>query len=240
MNREELLQDGERLDDLQYKGLFLIQKPQGYCFTSDAVLLANFLKVKSGEQLLELCGGSAVISILAVAKNPLKHATCVELQPSLADMALRSVEYNGMSDIITVVNGDVRELKNYFPEGGADVVCCNPPYFRVGEGETCPTEEIAVARHELKLTLNQCVTAAARALKYGGRCYYVYRADRMAELIGELTAAKLAPKRIFIVSPYYGAVADTVLIEALKNGKSGAKVLCLNRPDIDLNKLKEL
>lgn len=38
------LKDSERIDDLQLKGLKIIQDTNGFCFGIDAVLLANFTK----------------------------------------------------------------------------------------------------------------------------------------------------------------------------------------------------
>ena len=48
MMREKLIREecGERLDDLQCDGLYLIQNPDKFCFGIDAVLLSNFVKVK--------------------------------------------------------------------------------------------------------------------------------------------------------------------------------------------------
>ena len=43
---EVKLKDTERIDDLQLKGLKVIQDKNGFCFGIDAVLLANFAKVK--------------------------------------------------------------------------------------------------------------------------------------------------------------------------------------------------
>lgn len=40
------LKDSERIDDLQLKGLKIIQDTNGFCFGIDAVLLANFTKIK--------------------------------------------------------------------------------------------------------------------------------------------------------------------------------------------------
>jgi hypothetical protein len=39
-----LINKNERIDDLQYKGLKIIQNKSGFCFGIDAVLLANFAK----------------------------------------------------------------------------------------------------------------------------------------------------------------------------------------------------
>ena len=50
----DILKADERLDDLQYDGLKLIQNKNLYCFSSDAVLLCNFVKTKKSDMLFEI------------------------------------------------------------------------------------------------------------------------------------------------------------------------------------------
>ena len=59
-----ILEDGERLDDLNLDGLKIIQRKDGYNFTSDSVLLANFVKTKKTDICVEIGAGCGVISIL--------------------------------------------------------------------------------------------------------------------------------------------------------------------------------
>ena len=47
----DVLQPGERLDDLQRDGLKLIQNPSWFCFGMDAVLLSAFANVKRGRDV---------------------------------------------------------------------------------------------------------------------------------------------------------------------------------------------
>jgi len=236
----ELVKEDERLDDLQYQDMMLIQNPNGYCFTSDAVLLANFIKGNPKEKMLEICAGSGVITMLATKKNGIKSASCLELQSELADRARRSVLYNSQEDVITVIEGDVRNIKKIFSAGSFDIVCCNPPYYRTDEGEMRGSEETQIARNEISLTLLQCLEGIGYALKYGGRCYFVYRADRMAELLELMRENKLEPKKIVIISPKEDKKADTLLVECKKNGSSGCKVISLLRDKIDLSTLKDI
>ena len=47
------LKDTERIDDIQLKGLRLIQDTTGFCFGVDAVLLANFATVRRGASVVD-------------------------------------------------------------------------------------------------------------------------------------------------------------------------------------------
>lgn len=105
----EYLLEGERLDDLQLSGYYIIQDPKRFCFGIDAVMLSDFAKVKPGERVLDLGTGTGVIPILLSAKTKGLHFTGLEIQPESADMAQRSVRYNDLEDKIDIVTGDIKE-----------------------------------------------------------------------------------------------------------------------------------
>ena len=69
-DKNELIHSGERLDDLQTGGYYLIQDPSRFCFGIDAVLLSSFARVKRGEKALDLGTGTGVIPILLESKKP--------------------------------------------------------------------------------------------------------------------------------------------------------------------------
>ena len=52
---KDFLYEGERLDDLQRDGMYIIQNPKWFCFGMDAVLLSAYAKVKEGEKC-PVCG----------------------------------------------------------------------------------------------------------------------------------------------------------------------------------------
>ena len=85
----------EELTDLcirqQWK---VLQKKQGFRFSIDAVLLAHFITPSAKHRVLELGTGSGVIPHLIAARHPQVQIDAMELQPEIADMANRSVEYN--------------------------------------------------------------------------------------------------------------------------------------------------
>ena len=120
------MKNNERLDDLQFNNLFIIQSDDEYSFTSDAVELANFVHVSNYGRVVDLCSGSGVIGILVNGKNKVKDVTLVEIQENLADMSRRSIEYNKLENF-KVIN---KPLQNIHKEIGTtfDVVVCNPPY----------------------------------------------------------------------------------------------------------------
>lgn len=215
MNEDVKLKDGERLDDLEIDGLKIIQNRDLYCFTSDAVLLANTVSAGSKDSVLDIGTGSGIIPIIIAAKKRVKHIDAVEIQSCMADMAARSVIYNGLDSVISVINADITEFSK--KSGQYDVVVSNPPYFDAGERRE--REEIAIARHEVKLNLEELIESARRMLKFGGRFYMIHKCTRLAEVIAVMTAKGIIPKELMLIYPKASKDADTFII----TGKSGAQ-----------------
>lgn len=221
MNKINLLCEGERLDDLQYKNLYIIQHPKKYCFTSDAVMLANFVKGGSKDRMIDLCSGSGIIGLLASEKQNIKHTVLVELQDYLADMSRRSVEYNGLQDKITVINRKLQGVSKELGEGTFSIVTCNPPY-KLNGSILNENSEIAVCRHEITVTLEEIIKETSKLLKYGGKFYTVNKEERLVDIACLCRKYGMEVKKIALVPSAKGA--NVIMVEALKGGKSGVKM----------------
>ena len=92
-----ILEEGERLEDLQFKGLQIVQNKNLYTFTSDSVILANFVKTKKKEVCVEIGAGSGVISILVNAKNNLHKIFAFEIQPEIQKLAEKNIKLNHLT-----------------------------------------------------------------------------------------------------------------------------------------------
>ncbi|EMR05074.1 putative methyltransferase [Bhargavaea cecembensis DSE10] len=221
------LNEDERLDDLLAEGLKIIQSPQVFSFSLDAVLLAKFAYVpirKSGS-IIDLCTGNGAIPLFLSARSN-ASITGVELQPRLSDMAERSVALNGLEERIRIITADVKGIADVLGHEKHDTVTCNPPYFPAHElSDRNMREEIAIARHELYLTLDQAVENASALLKQGGKAAFVHRPGRLLDIITSMRQHRLEPKRIRFVYPKKGRDANTLLIEGTKDGRPDLKIL---------------
>lgn len=217
-----LIKENERLDDLQFNNLFIIQDTKGYCFTSDAVALANFVKVKSGGKLVDLCSGSGVIGILASAKNKVSKTILVEIQENLSDMSRRSVEYNNLENI-EVINAPLQNVSKTIGVGVYDAVVCNPPYKKSGTAKLLnENESIAIARHEITVTLEEIIKEASVLLKFGGEFYIINKEERLVDMMVLLRKYNLEPKVLKVLPSTKGA--NVVMLKAKKGGKSGIEI----------------
>lgn len=217
------LTENERLDDLLYKDMHIVQNKQLYTFTSDAVLLANFIKAKKSDNVVDLCSGSGIVGILFQAKNDCKM-TLVELQEQMYLMSQKSLILNNLQEKISVINCSVQESFNLLGQEKFDIVLCNPPYKKPQNHKITEAQEIAMCKYELMLTFDELCFSASKLLRYGGKFCFIHDASRLCELIASLQKYKLEPKKIEFCFPKNKQTSNVVLVEAVKGGKSGVVV----------------
>ncbi|MGD9901555.1 MAG: tRNA1(Val) (adenine(37)-N6)-methyltransferase [Spirochaetales bacterium] len=219
----ELLKN-ERLDDLEYKGLKIIQDKTKYCFTSDAVLLSNFAKANSSDTVVDLCTGSGIIATLMYAKNNPKKVYGIELQKYLFDLAVKSAKLNGLDDKITFINSQIQDATKYIKAGSVSVVTVNPPYEKVDGHYLSGDEQIDICKYEKSLNLTDVIKVSSDLLKFGGKLFMVHKSSRLTEIITLLKKYNLEPKILRFIQPKAQLNSNVVLIKAIKGGKAGLQV----------------
>jgi tRNA1Val (adenine37-N6)-methyltransferase len=213
-----MLKEGERIDDLDLKGLKIIQNPEWFCFGIDAVLLSGFARVKKSDKVVDLGTGTGIIPILLYGKYDPKEIIGVEIQDEVSEMAERSVRLNNIEGRVKIHRGDIKDCFKQLGINEFDVVVSNPPYQKSSAGLISPQDKKAISRHEMLITLEELVYTASRLLKGGGRFYMVHRPERLKDIIICLDKNKFTPKRIRFVHPGIYKKPTMVLIEAAKAG----------------------
>ncbi|MEF7566164.1 tRNA1(Val) (adenine(37)-N6)-methyltransferase [Bacillus infantis] len=220
------LKGDERLDYLLAEKLRIIQSPSVFSFSLDAVLLARFsyVPIQKGN-LIDLCSGNGVIPLFLSSRTK-GSITGVEIQERLHDMAVRSIEYNGLEDRIKMIHGDIKEMPTLLGHGKYDIVTCNPPYFLTpAKDQINANEHLAIARHEILCTLEDVVRVSSQLLKQGGKAAFVHRPGRLLDMVTLMRQYKLEPKRLQFVYPKQGKEANMLLVEGVKQGSPDLKVL---------------
>lgn len=189
-------------------------------FGTDAYLLSAYIKKVTGGRFAELGAGNGVISMLCAARNKAKHITAFEIQPALANIAAKNVDYNHLSEKIEVVCGDVREASKDY-NGKFDTVFSNPPYLKIGAGLENENESARICRREVTGGISDFSSVASRLLRFGGSFVCVYRPDRAAEMIYSMRKSGIEPKRLTVVCPTENHVPCLILCEGVKGGGEG-------------------
>lgn len=218
------LEPGERLDELLINDLKIIQHNDEFCFSLDAILLAHFASARTGMTVVDLGTGTGVIGMLMTTRGAGTVAG-VEISPTMAARADRSVQLNGISDRMRIINADLRKIKGILPAGEWDLVVSNPPYRPVGGGLISPNDRVAMARHEVTANLEDVISAARYLVKYRGRFAMVHLPERMAEILKAMSDASLEPKRLQLVYPFVNKKPVMLLVEAVRGAKPGLDVL---------------
>ena len=220
-----ILKENERVDDLQYKGLKIIQKENAFCFGIDAVLISNFVDVKKDHSVIDLGTGTGIISILIAGKTEAKCITGIEIQEDMADMAKRSVKLNHLEDRVKIVYGDLRKSVDIFGASKFNVVVSNPPYMNAGGGLINPSDTKAISRHEILCTLEDVIKTSEKILKPMGQFAMVHRPDRLVDIIWLMRKYSIEPKHMRLVHPSVNKKANLILIKGTKHGRPQLKMM---------------
>ena len=218
-----LLKSGEVLDDLQLNNLKIIQNRKHYCFTSDSVLLSNFVKTGPKDEVLELCSGCGVISILVNEKCKPKSVLGLEIDKELCDMAVRSLTLNKIENIKFICD-DAKNILNYVKRESFDVVVCNPPYFVLKEDEKINLKYLN-AKYETKINIDEIFSCASCSVKFGGKFFVCFTPIRIQELLSSATKYNFILKEMQFVYPKNKKLASLVLCYFIKNGNKNCNVL---------------
>ena len=211
---------------LGYKDLKIIQDNEMFTFSLDSVLLPNFVTInKKIDRILDIGCGNAPIPLILSTKTD-AYITGVEIQKEVYDLALESVSINKKEDQITIINKDINYYYKEIETDTFDVITCNPPFFKYIETSNINKNDYkTIARHEVKLNLNQLFTIAKKLLKNNGVIAIVHRPERFVEVVDEMKKNNIEPKRVQFVYPKKNMEANIMLIEGSKNGKPGLKIL---------------
>ncbi len=172
--------------------LLFTQSKKGYRHNIDSVLLANFIKVKNNESILDVGSGDGIISILLKDKYPGINIVGVEIQGKLHNLSIRNSSQNNLD--ITYIKDDF--FKHDFLNNEFDIIITNPPYYPENEGRVCKDEEKKLAKHEITFNLKDFLLKAKKLLKHNGSIYFIYPTKRFLFAFNTVYESKLFLKNI--------------------------------------------
>jgi tRNA1Val (adenine37-N6)-methyltransferase len=200
------------------------QSRTGYRFSIDAVLLAWHTSPRPDDTILDLGTGCGIIPMILAYRYPGVKVYGIEVQTDLADIARLNIDENHMGDRIFIRCMDMKTLSHDVTSGAVDLVVCNPPFRKARSGRINPDQERAIARHEIKTTLNDVVKTAHSMLGVSGRFVIVYSAERITDILYQMRAFGIEPKWIRMIHSGINTDANLILIEGKKGARPALKI----------------
>ena len=169
---------------LNYNNLKIVQDNEMFNFSLDSVLLPNFIKInKNITKILDIGCGNAPIPLILSTKTD-AHITGVEIQKEVSELAKKSVKLNNLENQIEIINKDINDYAKEMETDTFDIITCNPPFFKYSENSNINDSDYkTIARHEVKLNLDQLFSISKKLLKNNGIIGVVHRPDRLIDII---------------------------------------------------------
>lgn len=210
---------------LGYKDYFIYQDTDMFNFSLDSVLLPNFVTInKNINKILDIGCGNAPIPLILSTKTDAKIIG-VEIQKKSFDLARKSVSINKLDKQIDIINADINDIYSGFETDSFDIITCNPPFFKISPSSNLNKNDYkTIARHEIKLNLEQIFLIARKLLKNNGNIAIVHRPERLLEILSTMKKYNIEPKRIQFIYPKKDSEANIMLVEGKKNGNPGLKI----------------
>jgi tRNA1(Val) A37 N6-methylase TrmN6 len=219
----EVVGQNETLDILCEDRLQIIQRKDGYRFSIDAILLANFITLKKHERLLDIGSGCGIMPVYMSKKGFANEMLGVEIQKDLHEASLRNKILN-CCDNVDFICGDITSRAQTLKRSPFHVVISNPPYTKERTGRKSPCHSRLVARYEISLHLADLISASSSLLCKKGRFYVIYPSRRLGELINIAASYRLEAKRLRFIHPKKNEKANLFLAEFIKEGGAGTSV----------------
>ena len=221
-------------DLFDYKNRYIMQMKDGFKFSLDSLLLAEFVKIKKNDKkILDMCTGNAPVPLVLSLKTD-AEIVCFEIQKEISELALESVKINSLEKNIRIINDDIKSIDSYFESNAFDIITCNPPYFKTKEdGYRNKNDFLTLARHEIAIDLETIFKIASKYLKDNKAFYLVHRVERLDDIIVLARENKMNVKELQFISTKKEKAANTILVKCVKNGKPGIKL----RKDICVDNL---
>ena len=213
-------------DLLNYNNLKIYQNTEMFSFSLDSVLLPNFVTLnKNIKNVLDIGSGNAAIPLILTTKTD-ANITGIEIQEESYKLGKKSIEYNHLENKINFINDDIKEYYKKIESDSFDTITCNPPYFKVNDKSRFNDSDYkTIARHEVHLNLADLFKIAKKLLKNNGNIAIVHRPERLIDIIEEMRKNNIEPKKVQFIYPGKDKEANILLIEGIKNGKPGLKIL---------------
>ena len=216
-----ILNNNEYMEFLESSGQKIIVNNNLFKITNDPLLLADFCRenIKKSGTLLDIGAGNGILPLLLCNAN-LTEISAVEIQKNSFDCLEKNIDLNSLSDKIIPYHTDIND---FFPDFEFDYIISNPPYYRENSGSLSQSEEISIAKFEIKMTLDNLILNIKRLLKNHGTFYIIIIPGRLNDVLKSIYFQRLNISKLRTV--IHNNKAKFILIEGKKGSRPGDTVI---------------
>ena len=216
-----ILNNNEYMELLESSGQKIIVNNNLFKITNDPLLLADFCRenIKKSGTLLDIGAGNGILPLLLCNAN-LTEISAVEIQKNSFDCLEKNIDLNSLSDKIIPYHTDIND---FFPDFEFDYIISNPPYYRENSGSLSQSEEISIAKFEIKMTLDNLILNIKRLLKNHGTFYIIIIPGRLNDVLKAIYFQRLNISKLRTV--IHNNKAKFILIEGKKGSRPGDTVI---------------
>lgn len=148
----------------------LFQLRDGHRFSTDDILTAWYGTswCPTARTALDLGSGIGTVGTICAWRLPGARFVTVEAQGDSVKLARKSACYNGITDRYEIREGDFRAAGVLKSEEKFDLITGSPPYFPLGAGVESEHPQKLACRFELRGTVADYCSTAAKHLAAGG------------------------------------------------------------------------
>jgi len=227
-------------DDAFLGGRLRILQPRSGAYRAglDAVLVAAAVPVdpSRSSSVLDVGAGVGVLGLCVAARAASARVTLVEVDPTLAAIAQRNIERNGLASRASVHHADISDggagLARLLPENGYDHVVANPPYHDRARTTSSPHDRKARANAMRQSDLAAWFAFLAASCKARGSLTVIHRADALPALLAHMTP-RFGSLSVQPIHPREGLPATRVILTGIKGSRGALRILpglCLHGP----------
>jgi len=162
----------------------LFQLADGHRFSTDDILTAWYGSswCPGARRALDLGSGIGTVGMICAWRLPGTHFVTVEAQAESAALARKSARYNGIEDRYEIREGDFRAAGILRDDEKFDLITGSPPYFPPESGVQSEHPQKVACRFEMRGTIVDYCTTAARHLAPGGffACVFPHEPAQLA------------------------------------------------------------
>ena len=216
-----ILNNNEYMEFLESSGQKIIVNNNLFKITNDPLLLADFCRenIKKSGTLLDIGAGNGILPLLLCNAN-LTEISAVEIQKNSFDCLEKNIDLNSLSDKIIPYHTDINDFS---PDFEFDYIISNPPYYRENSGSLSQSEEISIAKFEIKMTLDNLILNIKRLLKNHGTFYIIIIPGRLNDVLKAIYFQKLNISKLRTV--IHNNKTKFILIEGKKGSRPGDTVI---------------